>query len=147
MPAGRPSLYRDEYVKQVYRLALLGLDDEEIASVFGVVRSTLYDWDAVHPEFYDARARGKIPADAKVAEKLYKRALGYSHDAVKIFQYEGAPVVVPYTEHYPPDTQAASWWLKNRQSDKWRDRQELTGAGGGPVIVRTGVIRNDDDPA
>jgi hypothetical protein len=47
--------------------------------------------------------------------------------AVKIFMPAGAaaPVYAPYTEHYPPDTTAASLWLRNRQPSKWRDRQEV----------------------
>ncbi len=133
MPGGRPSSYRAEYVEQVYKLALLGANDDEIASIFSVTAQTLYNWDKLHPEFLASRARGKDLADANVAERLYKRALGYEHDAVKIMQYEGEPVIVPYTEHYPPDTQAASWWLKNRQSAKWKDRHEVTGADGGPI--------------
>ena len=39
MPGGRPSLYRDEYVTQVRRLALLGLTDEEMASFFEVLEA------------------------------------------------------------------------------------------------------------
>ncbi len=34
-------------------------------------------------------------------------------------------IVVPYTEHYPPDTAAAFIWLKNRQKQTWRDRHEI----------------------
>lgn len=136
---GRPTLYRDAYVDQVYRLALLGLTDKEIAEFFQVSIQTLYNWDEAHPEFLDARARGKAPADAQVAERLYKRALGYSHPAVKIFMPQGAPepVYADYEEHYPPDTQAATWWLKNRQPKKWKDRSELTGPDGAPVQVET----------
>lgn len=144
MPGGRPSKFREEFTDQVYRLALLGLSDIEIAQFFEVPEQTLYRWDKAHPEFREARARGKIPADGKVARAVFKRALGYSHEAVKIMQYEGNPIEVPYIEHYPPDTQAATWWLKNRQPDKWRDRQELTGAGGGPLVIATGVVRNED---
>jgi len=126
---GRPSSYREEYVDQVFKLALLGANDDEIASIFGVTAQTLYNWDKLHPEFLASRMRGKDEADANVAHRLYKRALGYSHEAVKIMQYEGQPVVVPYIEHYPPDTQAASWWLKNRQSSKWRDKVEHEHSG------------------
>jgi hypothetical protein len=32
------------------------------------------------------------------------------------------PVYAEYTEHYPPDTGAASLWLRNRQPEKWRDK-------------------------
>ena len=30
-----------------------------------------------------------------------------------------------YIEHYPPDTTAAIFWLKNRQPEKWRDKKEV----------------------
>jgi hypothetical protein len=98
---------------------------------------------SVHPEFSDSIARGKIFADAKVADRLYKRALGYSHDAVKTFMPAGAeaPVYAPYTQHYPPDTPAASLWLRNRQSGKWRERFERTGADGGPISLEAILLK------
>src|ERR1700722_12950706 len=110
MSAGRPTKYSDEYPAQAYKLAMLGMTDEQIASFFQISKQTLYDWQAAHPEFLDSIARGKIPADAETAVSLYKRANGYSHPAVKIFMPQGAsqPVYAPYVEHYPPDTQAAS---------------------------------------
>ena len=61
MPAGRPSKYDPSYVEQVYKLALLGMTDEEIATFFEVEKGTLYDWDIAHPEFQHSRARGKNP--------------------------------------------------------------------------------------
>ena len=136
MAGGRPTLYRDEFVDQVYRLALLGLTDEEIAEFFQVNPDTIYAWDKAHPEFSESRARGKLPADGEIAAKLHHRARGYSHDAVKIFMPAGAaePVYAAYVEHYPPDTQAATWWLKNRQPKLWKDKSEVTGADGGPVL-------------
>lgn len=136
MPLGRPTLYREEYDEQAYRLALLGMTDEEVAKFFQVHVDTIYEWDKVHPSFSEARASGKESADAKVAERLYKRALGYSHDAVKIFMgHEGEPVYAAYTEHYPPDTQAARWWLQNRQGKKWQDKSAIQqlGKDGQPV--------------
>ena len=126
MPGGRPTKYDPAYVEQVYKLALLGMTDAEIATFFEVEQGTLYDWDEAHPEFQQSRARGKIPADVEVAVSLRKRALGYSHKAVKIFMPAGAtePVYAEYIERFPPDTQAASLWLRNRQPDKWKDRTE-----------------------
>ena len=62
--------------------------------------------------------------------------MGYSHEAVKIFNDGGQPLIVPYTEHYPPDTTAAIFWLKNRRPEQWRDKsqQELSGPGGSPLV-------------
>jgi hypothetical protein len=100
--------------------------------------STIYCWKKAHPEFSEALKKGKTLADAEVAEKLYHRACGYSHPAVKIFQYEGTPVEVPYTEHYPPDTTAAIFWLKNRQPSKWRDKRESEISGSGCAVYVQG---------
>jgi hypothetical protein len=131
MPAGRPTSYREEYAAQAFKLALLGMTDAEMASFFEVNEDTINEWKRVHPEFSVSIARGKGDADGDVAEKLYRRAMGYSHDAVKIFMPAGAsePVYAPYVEHYPPDTQAASLWLRNRQPAKWRDKQDVEHSG------------------
>jgi hypothetical protein len=133
---GRPTSYDPRYVDKVYKLCLLGATNEEIAEIINISIDTLYEWKNKHPEFSDSLERGRHDADANVANRLYQRAMGYSHKAVKIFMPAGAeePVYAEYTEHYPPDTQAASLWLRNRQPARWRDRQELTGAGGRDLI-------------
>jgi len=133
---GRPTDYRPEYDEQAFRLCLLGATDKMLADAFDVSEQTINAWKQAQPSFLESLTRGKVKADADVASSLYRRALGYSHDAVKIFNQNGAEMVVPYTEHYPPDTTAAIFWLKNRQSGKWRDRQEHTGADGGPMQVQ-----------
>lgn len=122
---GRPTLYKEEYADQAYKLCLLGATDAEMADFFQIAESTLNLWKQAQPIFMESITRGKLLADAEVAEKLFHRAKGYSHDAVKIFNDSGREMVVPYTEHYPPDTQAASLWLRNRQPKKWRDKQEI----------------------
>lgn len=125
MAAGRPTLYQDSYPDQARRLALLGMTDAEMAEFFGVSHTTIYEWDKAHPEFAESRARGKANADAKVAEKLYHRALGYHHPDTHISTYLGEVTETPIVKHYPPDTQAASWWLKNRQPAKWKDKSDI----------------------
>jgi transposase-like protein len=124
MPAGRPTKYKPEYAEQAYKLCLLGATDIEMADFFEVAESTLYLWKKEHPEFSEALKKGKMQADAVIAQKLYHRAKGYEHPEDKIFFDKGEPIVVPTIKHYPPDTRAAIFWLKNRQPDKWRDKQE-----------------------
>jgi hypothetical protein len=60
-----------------------------------------------------------------VEQSLYRRAVGYSYDAVRIMGYAGEYTHVPYVEHLPPDTTACIFWLKNRRRDLWRDRHML----------------------
>jgi len=122
---GRPSKYKDEYAQQAYKLCLLGATDKDLASFFEVNEDTINQWKRDHPDFSESIKGGKEIADATVAQKLYHRAIGYEHPEDKIFNDNGKAMVVPTTKHYAPDPTAAIFWLKNRQSAKWRDKQEL----------------------
>lgn len=135
---GRPTKFRPEYSETARKYCLLGATNADLAKFFEVAESTIGKWLAEIPEFSDAVKEGREEADAKVAERLYSRAVGYSNPhAVKIFMPAGAgePVYAPYTEHYPPETAAAIFWLKNRRKADWRDRIEHGGEGGGPIAM------------
>lgn len=123
--AGRPTLYRPEYAEQAYKLCLLGATDKELSDFFGVSESTLNLWKIEHQEFSESLKAGKEIADANVASRLYERAMGYQHPEDKIFNENGVPLIVPTIKHYPPDSTAGIFWLKNRRKNEWRDRQEL----------------------
>ncbi len=124
--AGRPTKYKEEYNEQAYKLALLGATDREMADFFEVSESTLNLWKIENPSFSESLKEGKQTADAKVAQSLFKRALGYSHPDVDIKVVQNEIVQTEITKHYPPDTTAAIFWLKNRKADQWREKQELS---------------------
>jgi hypothetical protein len=135
MSGGRPTKYRPEYAEQCYKLCLLGATDPDLADFFDVALSTVAEWVNAQPAFSDARKNGKEVADANVADRLYQRAMGYTHPEEKIFQYEGDAVRVETTRHYPPETAAAIYWLNNRQRARWSNRHlhEHSGPNGGPI--------------
>lgn len=124
-PGGRPTKFKPEYCELAYNYCLLGATDAKLAQFFDVSEQTINTWKSEHPQFLESLKKGKEQADAIVAQSLFKRATGYEHDAVKIFNDQGAPMVVDYVERFPPDTTAAIFWLKNRQPAMWRDKQEL----------------------
>lgn len=132
---GRPTEYKAEFVAQARKLAELGATDREVADFFEVSEATVYRWQHTHPDFCEALKVGKETADDRVEKSLYRRATGYTFDSVKIFQYEGVPVVEPFEEHVPPDVTACIFWLKNRRRAQWRDKvdHELAGKDGGPI--------------
>ena len=150
---GRPSKYKPEFAAQAEKLCQLGATDEEIGDFFEVDVRTIYRWKADHDEFCQALKAGKEKADERVERSLYQRAIGYRHDAVKIFMPANAfqPVYAPYVEHHAPDTTACIFWLKNRRSADWRDKitQEVSGPNGGPIpVTRIELIApgHDDSP-
>ncbi len=128
---GRTTLYRPELADHARRLSLLGLRGTALAEALNVDDATVSQWRREHRAFDEGITRGGVLADAKVAESAYHRALGYRAPAVKIFPgaQGGAPVVVPYIEHYPPDTNAALAWLARRQPELWRERKEVDVTG------------------
>lgn len=124
-PTGRPSKYDpDVFPRIAAAMARLGATDSEIADELGVVKSTFYLWRSKHKAFSDALKVGKAPADDRVEASLYRRAVGYEIDTVKVMQFQGEPVVIPYREYIHPDTTAAIFWLKNRRPEAWRQNPE-----------------------
>jgi hypothetical protein len=103
------------------KFCMLGATDDDLAHLLEVPRETLHAWLAEVPEFAAAVKAGRDVADATVADRLFARAIGYSHEATKIFNNKGEIVREVYTEHYPPDVQACIFWLRARRPE-WRDR-------------------------
>lgn len=142
--AGQPTKYDAEaHPELAFKYCLLGATNEELARSLDVATSTVDKWIADHPEFSGAIKRGREQADAEVANRLYKRALGYEHAEDDIRALNGEIVITPTVKQYPPDTAAAIFWLKNRRSDKWREKVEtaLTGADGAPLSLSVTFVQ------
>lgn len=143
--AGRPSKYKPEFNKQAEKLCRLGATDKEVAEFFCVAESTINNWKLRHAGFLESLKRGKDELDALVEQSLFRKAMGYTFDSVKVFMPANAkkPVYAPISEHCPPDTTAMIFWLKNRQPDRWRDKRDGADEGSGedaqPTQVNVGV--------
>ena len=113
--AGAPSKYNNDMNEQVTKLCLLGATDEDLANFFDVCKATINNWKKDYPEFLDSIKEGKENADAKVAQSLYNTALS-------------------------GNTTAQIFWLKNRRSKVWRDKQEIDHTTDGDKV--TGISVN-----
>lgn len=127
---GRPTNYDPAYVEQAAKLCALGATDDELADFFDVHRSTIYRWKLEYPEFCDSIKSAKEVADERVERSLYQKATGYDFTEeqaikIKLEQYKEEVEVVEVRKHSPADTTAAIFWLKNRRSGAWRDKQEV----------------------
>lgn len=128
---GRPTDYKPEYADQGYKLALLGMTNEDMADLWGVAPSTIYKWFDEHIEFSEAVKDGREKADADVAKSFYQRAKGYTYREVREEWDENEQITkrVVYIKEQAPDPGAALNWLKNRQKDRWRDKVEHEHSG------------------
>lgn len=132
--------YKEEYNEQAYKLTLLGHKDDELIKFFGISERTLNYWKKNYPLFLQSLKKGKDDADGEVAKALFNRATGatikieqaikvkevFYNDKGKKYKEKEKVEVVELTQEVPPDTTAIIYWLKNRQSSKWRDKIEHT---------------------
>lgn len=140
--------YGLEYIR---RLAEEGLTDEEIATRSSLELSVYRRYKRCYPEFAEAIALGRASADYAVVRSLYKKATGYNvtlnktyklkrvdydpETGKKIREYEELATGVDET-HVPADLRAETFWLRNRQSERWSEKQEnVTSDGEGLGIV------------
>jgi hypothetical protein len=104
---------------------LLGMTRSQVAQFFEVSEATIYNWCREQPEFLESIKRGAALADAEVAEALYRRAVGVVLPETHVSNYQGDVTLTDLHRHYPPDTQAARMWLKNRQPELWKEKVEI----------------------
>ena len=144
---GRPSNYKDEYCKQAEQLARLGATDKEMASFFGVTEQTINNWKKNKPEFFESLKKGKILADARVSEALYEKTQDHTFMVAKTIKVKSSGYddngrkwekeeikQVEEEQFVSADTTAQIFWLKNRRSRDWRDKQDVQVTGGVNIV-------------
>lgn len=107
-------LIRYSFVRDAYKLSLLGLIDKQLVLFFGVSESTLNRWKLAYPEFSEALKCGKALADAEVVEALYRSTIGFSYEESVVQEFNGKVKVTKTTKHRPPSSTAMIFWLRNR---------------------------------
>ena len=98
--------------RQVEALAGYGVPEPDIAGVVDIDAKTL------RKHYRHELDHGHVKANAKVAESLFRKAIGDGSQSVT----------------------AAIFWLKTRA--KWKETtvSEIAGNGGGPIIIRLDTV-------
>jgi hypothetical protein len=139
--AGRKTLFSKALLPKLEILYRRGFGDKEVAVIIGVCEDTIHNWKKKHPKFFESLIDWKLEYDQKIVRSLAEKAHGYQHPETK-FHYDsdrvyydkhnnmckGGWATIDTVKQYPPDTPAASLWLRNRLPKEWRDKieQDLT---------------------
>lgn len=135
----------DLYYKKVEpKLALIkqwarrDYTDQDIWTNLKITKSTFYNYRKKHPELEEALKTGKDQANALVENQLLNNSLGYDfveevpgqkkevfYEDGKKIKEETVTIAVPLKKHKQSETNAAKLWLTNRDSDNWKDRQDV----------------------
>lgn len=121
MPAGRDTKYKPEFCDVVIKVGEEGGWLSEMAEACDVVRATMDNWAAAHPEFLEALTRAKQKAQAW-------------------FERRGR-------EGMTEDRFNAALWQKQmsaRHRSEYTERRELTGAEGGPIRWSAEEMTDDE---
>lgn len=127
----RPSKY-DTHVKDnlesVEAWARDGLSDEEIANNLGIGVRTLYEYKEKYPQFSQSLKNGKNVSNARVENKLFKKAMGYDIEEEtverKIIDGKEYISIKKVKKHIQPDLGAICFYLKNKLPEKWKERRD-----------------------
>lgn len=123
-----------------------GLTDEQIFKNLGISRDTFYKYKEKYSDFSEAIKKGKEVADIEVENALFKRAIGYRYKEkikeVKEIDGKKTVFIKEVEKEMPGDVGAQIFWLKNRKSSKWKDKQDIDIEDNNVSITINGVKRN-----
>lgn len=147
--AGRPNKYETHVKPKLFLVecwARDGLSDEQIAKNLGIATSSYCQYKKIYSEFSEALSRGKEIVDYEVENALLKRALGFEYTEEKVEISKRGKKITQTVKMVVPDTTAASIWLYNRSTQKWKakpqeDTEEIEDLSG----IRGEVFGNEKD--
>lgn len=136
----KPRLFTAEDMAILKECAALGWTNKEIAEEIGIGETLFYEWKANNAEFADALTQARRRTHARIAKSIITRAEGgyvEEDQAIKIKLAGGGEdvKVVTLKKFIPADTQAAIYYLNNRDREHWKTfkAHEHSGPNGGPV--------------
>jgi len=143
--AGRKNKYITHVqpnLKKIQNWCRDGLTEDVIIRKIGVGHTAFNEYKKKYPELLKALRNGKQEVDYMVENAMLKNALGGKRTEErpvklkkKYIDKNGNAVeeefvkVVTLEKDVKGDTVAQIFWLKNRSSGKWKDRQDINHSG------------------
>lgn len=114
--------YRPEYCEQLIEHMSEGKSYEAFAAKIRTSRETLYNWEEVHPEWKEAKKIAVEGFNAIWEQLAFNTAAGLSKGNATMIQF----------------------MLRNRDPDRYKDKQQVEHTGQVSFVVDTGIKRLGD---
>lgn len=150
-PGGRRSKLTPETHDAIVRAVRAGATHEAAAGAAGIDESTLYRWlreaeaedaPADKRQFHQDLARARAEVEVRVVAGSVMRGImgGYELEKTTLTRPDGT--VEERVRYAPADPRTGLEFLARREPSRWgrRNPVEISGPGGGPVLVQTAVI-------
>jgi transposase-like protein len=127
--------YSEEMKETLAKLIKKGSTVTSACNSVGINKTTFYDWMKNKVDFSNAVKEAQSVANAKIENALFKTAHGYTvtekeYRSMQMRGFETEKKLVKTTKKKVlPNVTAQIFWLKNRNSEEWRDRQDIEHSG------------------
>ena len=124
---GPPPKWREDNIERLRAAAKKKPDkpwtNKEIASLFGIVPSTLHRWIDDRPDLKEAIEEIRERADDEVENKFFENCRGYyKEDTKTTYDADGNVLRVEVTRKwYPSSVTAQLAWLRHRRPKEWSE--------------------------
>jgi len=127
--------YSEELIEKICKHLKKGNTINTTCQAVGIHKDTFFDWMNKKSDFSDSIKKAMAIPDKKVENALYKSAImGHrykekEHKGVAVGEKVKMILVKTVTKIIPPNVTAQIFYLKNRQPDEWKDRQDIDLSG------------------
>lgn len=135
MAGGAPTLYEERYCAMLEEHCKKGFSVESFASVVGVTKDTLYEWQKVHTEFSDSAGRALAHLRLRWEERLNELGDGITTKEVTVATDANGNEVVTTVERGKVNAGSVQFALSNFFRKEWNNRSEVEHTGEMPVKV------------
>jgi len=116
-----------KYIDEAARMVAAGMDEKDLAFLWGISPLTIPSWKKRYPQFKKACEVGKEVAKQHAIAQLYRAAVGYDYDkTIKVYKADGKTVtsVKVITEHQKGEPLLMQFLLSNLDPENWKQRRK-----------------------
>ena len=138
------SKWKDDYLTIIPELIKTGKSVAQVAKIIKVHRDTVYEWKSRNKKFSDLLTTAQDDYNCgRVEVSQLKRSIGYRYTETtqELDSETNKLVTVKKVRKYlPGDPGSQQFFLKNRDSARWKDKHEIEG---GLTILSPAEVKKD----